>query len=97
MHPESEVTWGDKVDIICTIAAVSMQPQGGTFTLQQTSGSFRMEKFSYGDTAFFTIHKVEFVHEGSYQCQYGTTIRSELLNFPDGEPVELSVTGEELF
>ncbi|XP_063050240.1 immunoglobulin superfamily member 1-like [Engraulis encrasicolus] len=63
--------WGQSVQMSCSI---STQYLGGTFTLQQLSGSYRETKAASGSSADFTIRQVDFVHEGSYYCQYQTQV-----------------------
>ncbi|XP_063044432.1 deleted in malignant brain tumors 1 protein [Engraulis encrasicolus] len=60
-------SWGQNIQMSCS---VSTQYLGGTFTLQQLSGSYRETKAASGSSANFTIRQVDFVHEGSYYCQY---------------------------
>ncbi|XP_036445353.1 scavenger receptor cysteine-rich type 1 protein M130-like [Colossoma macropomum] len=67
LHPTKEVTWGEKVDITCS---VETKFTGGSFTLIQNSGSFRETKS--GTSVTFSLPKVDFVHKGSYYCQYQT-------------------------
>ncbi|KAL7860898.1 hypothetical protein AOLI_G00172470 [Acnodon oligacanthus] len=71
LYPIYEVTWGEKVDITCS---VKTQFTGGSFTLIQNSGSFRETKS--GTSVTFSLPKVDFVHEGSYYCQYQTRVSS---------------------
>ncbi|KAL2101476.1 hypothetical protein ACEWY4_003237 [Coilia grayii] len=66
-------SWGQSVQMTCSI---STQYLGGTFTLQQLSGSYRETKAASGTSADFTIRQVDFVHEGSYYCQYQTRVSS---------------------
>ncbi|XP_038565775.1 immunoglobulin superfamily member 1-like [Micropterus salmoides] len=89
MNPAGEVTWGQDVSITCSI---STQHLGGTFLLQQTSGSFRKTQTSSTNSATFIIPKVNFDNEGSYQCQYQTSVSSEKVSSPLSDSVRLSVT-----
>ncbi|KAL7850097.1 hypothetical protein SRHO_G00194460 [Serrasalmus rhombeus] len=83
-----EVTWGQKVDITCS---VETQFTGGSFTLIQNSGSFRETKS--GTSVAFSLPKVDFVHEGSYYCQYQTRVSSRDFNSPQSSSVHFSVVG----
>ncbi|KAG7222076.1 hypothetical protein INR49_016743 [Caranx melampygus] len=65
---------------------------GGTFTLQQTSGSFRKTQPSSSNSATFNIRQVNFDNEGSYQCQYQTRVSSRDFTSPLSDSVRLSVT-----
>ncbi|KAK2832819.1 hypothetical protein Q5P01_016708 [Channa striata] len=89
MSPAGEVTWGRDVSITCSI---STQVLGGTFILQQTSGSFRETQTSGTNSATFNIHKVDFDKEGSYQCQYQKRGSSQTFSSPLSDSVRLSVT-----
>ncbi|XP_019213852.1 immunoglobulin superfamily member 1 isoform X4 [Oreochromis niloticus] len=86
--PVGKVTWGHHVSITCSI---STQHLGGTFTLQQTSGSFRKSQTSSTNSASFNITQVTFSNEGSYQCQYQTRVSSRDFSSPESDPVGLSV------
>ncbi|XP_038565781.1 uncharacterized protein LOC119896423 isoform X3 [Micropterus salmoides] len=90
MNPAGEVTWGQDVSITCSI---SIQVNlGGTFLLQQTSGSFRKTQTSSTNSATFIIPKVNFDNEGSYQCQYQTSVSSRVFSSTLSDSVRLSVT-----
>ncbi|XP_045886812.1 deleted in malignant brain tumors 1 protein-like [Micropterus dolomieu] len=91
MNPAGEVTWGQNVSITCSI---SIQVNlGGTFLLQQTSGSLRKTQTSSTNSATFIIPKVNFDNEGSYQCQYQTSVSRRDFSSPLSDSVRLSVTG----
>ncbi|KAG7222073.1 hypothetical protein INR49_016747, partial [Caranx melampygus] len=89
MNPVGEVTWGQDVGITCSI---STQHLGGTFTLQQTSRSFRKIQTSSSNSTTFIIHQVNFDNEGLYQCQYQTRVSSRDFTSPLSDSVRLSVT-----
>ncbi|KAL7850100.1 hypothetical protein SRHO_G00194490 [Serrasalmus rhombeus] len=86
LSPIKEVTWGEKVDITCS---VETQFTGGSFTLIQNSGSFRETKS--GTSVTFSLPKVDFVHEGSYYCQYQTRVSSRDFSSPQSGSVRFSV------
>ncbi|KAL7860897.1 hypothetical protein AOLI_G00172460 [Acnodon oligacanthus] len=86
LHPTKEVAWGQKVDINCS---VETQFTGGSFTLIQNSGSFRETKS--GTSVTFSLPKVDFVHEGSYYCQYQTRVSSRDFSSPHSSSVQFSV------
>ncbi|KAL6476461.1 hypothetical protein MHYP_G00149600 [Metynnis hypsauchen] len=86
LSPRNEVTWGEKVDITCS---VQTQFTGGSFTLIQNSGSFRETKS--GTSVTFSLPKVDFVHEGSYYCQYQTRVSSRDFSSPHSSSVNISV------
>uniref|UniRef100_A0A669BVC4 Ig-like domain-containing protein n=1 Tax=Oreochromis niloticus TaxID=8128 RepID=A0A669BVC4_ORENI len=90
--PAGELTWGQDVSITCSI---STQHLGGTFTLQQTSGSFRKTQTSNTNSATFNIPQVNFNNEGLYQCQYQTRVSGREFSFPQSDSIRLSVTGKE--
>uniref|UniRef100_A0A673AF54 Ig-like domain-containing protein n=1 Tax=Sphaeramia orbicularis TaxID=375764 RepID=A0A673AF54_9TELE len=92
MTPPGEVTWGTSVDVTCSI---STQHVGGTFTLQKTSGSFTKTQSSSSKSATFNIQRVNFDHEGFYQCQYHTTVSSRAFSSPQSDSLRLSVTGKD--
>ncbi|KAL2096555.1 hypothetical protein ACEWY4_008703 [Coilia grayii] len=87
----AEVTWGQSVKMSCSI---STQHLGGTFTLQQLSGSFRDTKRVSGGSATFTIPQVDFIHEGVYYCQYQTRVSGRDFTSSQSNTVRFSVTGE---
>ncbi|XP_022603703.1 soluble scavenger receptor cysteine-rich domain-containing protein SSC5D-like isoform X3 [Seriola dumerili] len=89
MNPVGEVTWGQDIGITCTIKT---QHLGGTFTLQQTSGSFKKAETSSTSSTTFSIRQVNFDHEGPYQCLYQISISSRNLSSPLSDSVRLSVT-----
>ncbi|XP_051245056.1 deleted in malignant brain tumors 1 protein isoform X2 [Dicentrarchus labrax] len=89
MNPAGEVTWGQDVGITCSI---STQHLGGTFILQKTSGSFRKTQTSSTNSATFSIFKVNFDNEGSYQCQYQIMHSGREFKSPLSNSVRLSVT-----
>ncbi|XP_038548054.1 leukocyte immunoglobulin-like receptor subfamily B member 3-like [Micropterus salmoides] len=89
MNPAGEVTWGQDVSITCLI---STQHLGGTFILMKTSSSFRTNQTSSTNSATFIIPKVNFDNEGSYQCQYETSVSSRDFSSPLSDSVRLSVT-----
>ncbi|XP_039467072.1 deleted in malignant brain tumors 1 protein-like [Oreochromis aureus] len=83
------ITWGQNLGITCSI---STQHLGGTFTLQQSSGSFRKSQTSSTNSVTFNIPQVTFSNEGSYQCQYQTRISSRDFSSPQSDSVRVSVT-----
>ncbi|XP_035510859.1 uncharacterized protein LOC118323047 [Morone saxatilis] len=89
MNPAGEVTWGQDVGITCSI---STQHLGGTFILQKTSGSFRKTQTSSTNSVTFSILKVNFDNEGSYQCQYQTQVLRRDFSSPSSESVRLFVS-----
>uniref|UniRef100_A0A8C2WZD4 Ig-like domain-containing protein n=1 Tax=Cyclopterus lumpus TaxID=8103 RepID=A0A8C2WZD4_CYCLU len=88
MSPVGEVTWGQDAGITCSI---STQHLGGTFILQQTSGSFRKTQTSSTNSATFNILQVNFGNEGSYKCQYQIRVSSRDFSSPLSDSVRLSV------
>ncbi|KAL6476477.1 hypothetical protein MHYP_G00149760 [Metynnis hypsauchen] len=86
LSPTKEVAWGQKVDITCS---VQTQFKGGSITLIQNSGSFRETKS--GTSVTFSLPKVDFVHEGSYYCQYQTRVSSRDFSSPQSSSVQFSV------
>ncbi|XP_068199354.1 scavenger receptor cysteine-rich type 1 protein M130-like [Antennarius striatus] len=88
LSPAPEVNWGDKVEITC---AVVTQHLGGTFVLRKTQGSFKMEKYSDNDAATFVFPSVDFSQKGSYICEYQKKLPNQVIYFPQGNPVDLSV------
>ncbi|XP_062390807.1 immunoglobulin superfamily member 1-like isoform X2 [Sardina pilchardus] len=88
LQTESRSPWGRLVQMTCSI---STQHLGGTFTLQQLSGSYRQTKAASGTSAAFTIRQVDFVHEGSYYCQYQTRVSSRDFTSSRSDSVSFSV------
>ncbi|XP_032424718.1 deleted in malignant brain tumors 1 protein-like isoform X2 [Xiphophorus hellerii] len=66
--PAAEVTWGQQVTITCSVT--TGQVHSGTFTLQKTSGSFRMTQSTYYSLSSFFIKTVTLDHDGEFLCQY---------------------------
>ncbi|XP_062422202.1 uncharacterized protein LOC119220567 [Pungitius pungitius] len=89
MSPVGEVPWGQDASITCSI---STQHLGGTFTLQQTSGSSKKTKASSTNSVTFNILQVNFGDEGSYQCQYQTGVSGRDFSSNLSDSVRLSVT-----
>ncbi|KAG5280217.1 hypothetical protein AALO_G00086350 [Alosa alosa] len=71
--------------------SISTQYLGGTFTLQQLSGSYRETKAATGTSAVFTIRQVDFAHGGSYYCQYQTRVSSRDFTSSCSDSVSFSV------
>ncbi|XP_026886855.2 uncharacterized protein LOC113590760 [Electrophorus electricus] len=86
LSPTNKVIWGKNVDITCSIET---QYRGGTFTLLKHSGPFRQIK--NGTSVTFTFPKVDFVHEGSYYCQYQTRVSMQDFTSPKSTSVGFSV------
>ncbi|XP_076608394.1 uncharacterized protein LOC143333902 [Chaetodon auriga] len=89
MSPAGEVTWGQNVEITCSI---STEVVGGTFILERTSDSFRMTQMSNTTVATFRMLQVDFNNEGQYQCQYEKSSLSRTFKSPPSDSVTLSVT-----
>ncbi|RVE59014.1 hypothetical protein OJAV_G00199970 [Oryzias javanicus] len=89
MDPAGEVTLGQELRITCSTEAELL---GETFFLQRSSDSFRQTQKSSSRTATFTISKVNFFHDGPYQCQYEKTVSDQTFTSPLSEPLSISVT-----
>ncbi|XP_034435759.1 scavenger receptor cysteine-rich type 1 protein M130-like [Hippoglossus hippoglossus] len=89
ISPVSEVNWGDRVEITCTVVTEHM---GGTFILKMIQGSFKMERFSENEAATFAFPAVDFSQKGSYFCEYQKKLASQVIYYPQGNTAELSVT-----
>ncbi|XP_076137878.1 uncharacterized protein LOC143121403 [Alosa pseudoharengus] len=88
LETSKEVSWGQSVQMRCSI---STQHLGGTFTLQQLSGSLRELNSFYQNSALFTIPQVDFIHKGDYYCWYQTRVSSREFTSPQSDTVSLSV------
>ncbi|XP_076138965.1 immunoglobulin superfamily member 1-like isoform X2 [Alosa pseudoharengus] len=88
LETSKEVSWGQSAQMSCSI---STQHMGGTFTLQQLSGSFTETKISTGTSALFTIPQVDFIHEGAYYCQYQKRVSTREFTSSQSATVSLSV------
>ena len=86
--PAGEVTWGQSLGITCSI---STQHTGGSFTLKK--GSFTEMKSTSENSVTFTIHHADFSHEGSYYCQYQTTVSNRKFTSPQSNTISVSVVG----
>ncbi|XP_072549834.1 uncharacterized protein, partial [Salminus brasiliensis] len=82
LSPTREVTWGQRVDITCSVGT---QFTGGTFTLKTGSGSVRETK--RGTSVTFSLLKVDFVDAGSYYCQYQTRVSTRDFSSPRSSSV----------
>uniref|UniRef100_A0A3B3DUC5 Uncharacterized protein n=1 Tax=Oryzias melastigma TaxID=30732 RepID=A0A3B3DUC5_ORYME len=89
MDPTGEVSWGRELRITCSTAAELL---GETFLLQKISDSFRQIQVSATRAATFTISKVNFDHDGSYQCQYEKTASGQTFTSPLSDPLNITVT-----
>ncbi|KAK5853043.1 hypothetical protein PBY51_006865 [Eleginops maclovinus] len=88
LNPATEVNWGDRVDITCSIVTERL---GGTFVLKRIEDSFKMEKFSDNDAVTFTFQTVNFNQKGSYFCEYQKKLPNQVIYFPQGETADLSI------
>ncbi|XP_028253060.1 deleted in malignant brain tumors 1 protein-like isoform X2 [Parambassis ranga] len=86
--PAAEVNWGDRVEITCTVVTEHL---GGTFILKKTQGSFEMERFSEHEAATFIFPAVDFSQKGSYFCEYHKKLPNQVIYYPQGNVVDLSV------
>uniref|UniRef100_A0A1A7WTE2 Uncharacterized protein n=1 Tax=Iconisemion striatum TaxID=60296 RepID=A0A1A7WTE2_9TELE len=89
LSPSSEVNWGEKVEITCT---VSTEHIGGTFVLKNSQSSINMEKFSDHEAATFIFPKAVFSLNGSYFCEYYKKLPEQrTIYYPQGNTADLSV------
>uniref|UniRef100_W5LGL6 Ig-like domain-containing protein n=1 Tax=Astyanax mexicanus TaxID=7994 RepID=W5LGL6_ASTMX len=86
LSPTKEISWGERVNITCS---VETQFREGSFTLTQSSGSLRETK--RGTSVTFSFLKVDFIHEGSYYCQYKTRVSSRDFSSPQSSSVKFLV------
>ncbi|XP_062408246.1 neurotrypsin-like [Sardina pilchardus] len=83
-----KVSWGQSAQMRCSICT---QLLGGTFTLQQSIGSFTETKTAIKSSALFTIPQVDFTHEGVYYCKYRTRVSIREFTSPQSSTISLSV------
>ncbi|XP_019740552.1 scavenger receptor cysteine-rich type 1 protein M130-like isoform X1 [Hippocampus comes] len=88
VSPSAEVRWGENVEFTCTVLTKHV---GGTFLLKKLQGSFKLHKYSESEAATFILPRVNFSHQGSYFCEYQKKVDSEIIYYPQGEPMELAV------
>ncbi|XP_015224356.1 PREDICTED: uncharacterized protein LOC107080662 [Cyprinodon variegatus] len=88
LSPTTEVNWGEKVEITCTM---STQHLGGTFILKNTQGSFSKEKFSEHEAATFVFPQADFSLNGSYFCEYHKKLLDQTIYYPQGNTIDLTV------
>ncbi|TNN53236.1 Deleted in malignant brain tumors 1 protein [Liparis tanakae] len=88
MRPVGGVTWGQGANITCS---TSSERLGGTFILQQTSGSFSRSQTSSTNSAAFNLLHVDLGNEGSYTCRYQITVSGQDFSSPLSDSVRLSV------
>lgn len=91
ISPALEVHWGDKVEITCTL--ISAEHLGGTFFLKKLHSTFKQQKNTEVETATFVFSPVDFSHRGSYFCEYEKKLPNQVLTFPQGNVLELSIDG----
>ncbi|XP_054474281.1 scavenger receptor cysteine-rich type 1 protein M130-like [Anoplopoma fimbria] len=89
LSPAPEVNWGERVEITCTVITEHMS---GTFVLKRTQDSFRLEKYSENEAATFTFPAVDFSQRGSYFCEYQKKLANQIINYPQGNTADLTVT-----
>ncbi|XP_034755884.1 deleted in malignant brain tumors 1 protein-like [Etheostoma cragini] len=89
LSPATEVNWGERVEITCR---VDTEHLGGTFILKKTQGSFKMEKFSENEAATFILPTADFSQSGSYFCEYQKKLANQVINYPQGNTADLSVS-----
>lgn len=94
MNPVGEVTWGQKVDITCSISTQIQRILPGNFILTKNSSPFRQEQTPSTNFAAFSINDVDFDNEGLYQCQFQITVSGQDFSSPVSDSVKLSVTGK---
>ncbi|XP_063327016.1 deleted in malignant brain tumors 1 protein-like [Pelmatolapia mariae] len=85
---EGQVSWGQNISITCSISSEFLD---GTFTLKKTASSFNQTETG-SRSATFNIHRVDFSHDGLYQCQYEKHISSNTFSSPPCDSVRISVT-----
>ncbi|XP_036408794.1 deleted in malignant brain tumors 1 protein [Megalops cyprinoides] len=83
-----EVPWGGSVAITCSISTVH---SGGTFVLQKVSGSLTETRNASPNSATFTFRAVDFVHHGTYNCQYKTRVSDRPYSSPQSDSVSIAV------
>ncbi|XP_070705976.1 scavenger receptor cysteine-rich type 1 protein M130-like [Pempheris klunzingeri] len=86
--PSTEVNWGDRVEITCTVLTEHL---GGTFILKMTQGSFKMERYSENEAITFNFPAVDFSQKGSYFCEYQKKLPNQVIYYPQGNTAELTV------
>ncbi|XP_039681941.1 deleted in malignant brain tumors 1 protein-like [Perca fluviatilis] len=91
MNPAAEVTWGQNVDITCSVSTQTQQILSPTFILKKASSSVGETQMSSTNSATFIMPKVNFDNEGSYQCQYKITVAGQDFT-SSSDSVSLSVT-----
>ncbi|KAM8831648.1 scavenger receptor cysteine-rich domain-containing protein DMBT1 [Spinachia spinachia] len=87
--PATEVKWGDRLEITCTVLT---QHLGGTFVLKRTQDSFKRERFSEHEATTFSFPKVDFSQSGSYFCEYQKKLTNQVIYYPQGNTADLTVT-----
>lgn len=90
VSPSSDVNWGDKLEITCSVVTEHL---GGTFVLKRAHSTFKMQKYSENEVATFIFPKVDFSHRGSYFCEYQKKLSNQVVNYPQGHVAELTVEG----
>ncbi|XP_077568332.1 scavenger receptor cysteine-rich type 1 protein M130-like isoform X2 [Stigmatopora nigra] len=88
VSPSTEVHWGQNVEFTCSIRT---EQTGGTFLLKKFQDGWSVRKFSESEAATFGLPHVNFSHRGSYFCEYQKQLQSNVIYFPQGDPVELGV------
>nr|XP_057912674.1 deleted in malignant brain tumors 1 protein-like [Doryrhamphus excisus]XP_057912675.1 deleted in malignant brain tumors 1 protein-like [Doryrhamphus excisus] len=88
VSPSVEVNWGESLEFTCSVLTEHM---GGTFFLKKAQGSFKIQKYSENEAATFMLPKVNFSHQGSYYCEYQKKLSNNLIYYPQGNPVEITI------
>lgn len=90
VSPSPEASWGDRVEFTCTVVTEHL---GGTFFLKKTQGPFKMVKYSENEAATFVFQRVDFDQKGSYYCEYQKKLSNQVINYPQGNTADLTVSG----
>lgn len=79
------------MEITCSLATA--EHLGGTFYLKKLDSRFKQQKATESETATFIFSPVDFSHRGSYFCEYEKKLPSQVINYPQGNVLELSIEG----
>lgn len=72
---------------------MSAEHLGGIFTLKKPHSTFKLQKSTDSETATFVLNAVDFNHRGPYFCEYEKKLPNQVITYPQGNVVELTING----
>lgn len=72
---------------------MSTEHLGGIFFLKKLDSTFKVQKATESESATFVFSPVDFSHKGSYFCEYEKKLPNQVINYPQGSVLELTIEG----